>query len=219
MAALKKVYNVIALLALLHLVGVAGVLAFLIGTGRLTAADAKEIAHTLRVEAPAEAGPPDQTAKASTAEAATEAEPLPGSTEAEIRRRNLERIAMQAEHQLILANRQMLDVKRRQEELDQQVAAAEAEQKQLEQERTDEGFKKDIELLSMLKPTVALDSLLARPVDEAARIMMEMDTRQGKKIIEAAAKEPRKWSGMLRIQRRLRDLSPEAADQLDQKRQ
>ena len=219
MAALKKVYRVIALLALLNLLGVVGLVAFLVGTGRLSKADAEVIAKALRdpaaEQAEAEAAKVGEQKDTTGRTPTGEAEPLPDSTEAEIRRRNLERVAMQAEHQLILANRQMLDVKRRQEELEQQMAEAKAEQQQIEQERTEEGFKKDLELMSMLKPSVALDSLLVRPVDEAARIMMEIDARQGKKIIETAAKDPRKWAMMLEIQRRLRDMSPDAADALE----
>ena len=197
MDTLRKTYHLVALLALIHLLGLAGGAGFLVTTGRLTPQRVRAVVDVLRGEAPgAEESEPD----------AGEQGEVPDAAE-ELARRNLERVVMEANQRLILANRQMVEVKRRREELERQ----EAERAQLHsrqaEESAKEGFKKDLEILSVLKPKVALDSLLTRPIDDAARMVMAMDARTSKKIIEAAQKDPRKRTAMLAIQQSLRELS------------
>ena len=207
MDALKKAYRLVALLALIHLLGLAGGAAFLVTTGRLTPQRVRAVVDVLRGETPgAEESVSDAGEQSEMSNAGAQPS-APGSAAEELARRNLERVVMEANQRLILANRQMVEVKRRREELERQ----EAERAQLHsrqaEESAKEGFKKDLEILSVLKPKVALDSLLTRPVDDAARMVMAMDARNSKKIIEAAQKDPRKRAAMLAIQQRLRDLS------------
>ena len=207
MDTLKKAYHFVALLALIHLLGLAGGAAFLVTTGRITPQRVRAVVDVLRGEAPgAEESEPDAGEQGEVPDAGAQP-PAPGSVAEELARRNLERVVMEANQRLILANRQMVEVKRRREELERQ----EAERAQLHsrqaEESAKEGFKKDLEILSVLKPKVALDSLLTRPIDDAARMVMAMDARQSKKIIEAAQKDPRKRTAMLAIQQSLRELS------------
>ena len=203
----RKAYHLVALLALIHLLGLAGGAALLVTTGRLTPQRVRAVVDVLGGEAPgAEESVPDAGEQGEMSNAPAQP-PAPGSVAEELARRNLERVVMEANQRLILANRQMIEVKRRREELEKQ----EAERAQLHsrqaEESAKEGFKKDLEILSVLKPKVALDSLLTRPIDDAARMVMAMDARTSKKIIEAAQKDPRKRTAMLAIQRSLRDLS------------
>jgi len=203
---LKRIYNSVAVLALIHMFGLAGGLAFLASTGRLTPENARAVVEVFR----SEAADSEEGESASGREAPVAQAPAPppaGSVEEEVARRNLERVIMEANQRLILANRQMVEVKRRREELaDREAERAKARVEQAGQSAR-EGFKKDLEILSVLKPKVALDSLLARPPEDAALILMAMDARRGKRIIEAAQKDPRKRAAMQAIQLKLREQS------------
>lgn len=210
---LRQAYGIAAFLAVVHVMLAIGAVAWLAGSGRLSVDQFKTIVQIVRGEMPQAAmdAPAAQAAATQPALAATG--PVPGSDEEEIRRRHLERLRTQAQHQLLLANRQMVEVNRRREEFEQQVA----QQQQADQERGEEiaveGFEKDLELLQQVKPKTAVDRLLTRPVEDAARLLLAMDTRKSAKIIEAARKEPAKWAQMMAVLDRLRELSP--ATELD----
>ena len=205
----KRIYHVIALIALLNLVVGAGIVAFLAGSGRVTRGHLDAVVETLRGygELEEEAEPASDAPERSAGESEDEIGSV-GSEKEEITRRNLERQITQAEQRLLLATRTMMDVRRRREEFEREREAAAAEEIQKEEEQAADGFKKDVEFLESLTPKVALDRLLLRPVDDAARMLMVLDTRRGKKIIETAHKNPQKWESMVPILQRLRELSP-----------
>ncbi len=185
-------------------------LGYLMSSGKLTAENLRTVADIFSEQ-------PEAAEEALEAEAGLKEKkllavdaPRPGTTEEEIARRNLERLSLVADHRLKLANRQMVEVNRRSEEVEQQ-RVVETEQREAEAEQlADQAFKKDLEIVSLLKPKVAMDSLLARPMDDAARMLMAMEARKGKRIFEAARKDPGNWAKMLAIQRRLRELSSDA---------
>lgn len=205
---LKQAYGLVAFLAVIHVMLAIGAVAWLAGNGRLSVEKFKTVVQVIRGELP-ELPVSDSVAQvAETQPAIVSAAPGPGSDEEEIRRRHLERLRTQAQHQLLLANRQMVEVNRLREDFEGQVA----HQRQMEEERGEElaveGFEKDLELLQQVKPKIAVDRLLTRPVEDAARLLLAMDTRKSAKIVEAARKEPAKWAQMMAVLDRLRELSP-----------
>jgi hypothetical protein len=209
MKTLKTVYQLVALVALINAVILLGGLGYAIATGKLTPERVRAMVDVLHTEeTPAETvGDAVESDKAQQLAMATP--PPVGSNSEEVIRRDLERQAMETEHRLILARRQMVEVERRREELEQ----AEAKRAELLDAEAAEsaqlGFQKDLEYLAALNPKIAVDVLLAKEIDAAARLLVAMETRKGKKIIEAAQKDPRQRARMLEIQLRIPELKPE----------
>ncbi|GJM25486.1 MAG: hypothetical protein DHS20C16_19010 [Phycisphaerae bacterium] len=211
MKKLGKLYQFIALIALIHLGAILVGVGWLAKSGKLNKENMLAIAKVLGLaddaeqdETTEEGGSISAVVDASSTTKPTSA-PVTNSVQEELARRSLQRAVTQAEHRRVLANRAMLDVRRRREELErlaeQQSTKVETQTKQ----KAKEGFKKDLEILSSLKPKIALDSLLARSVDDAAQMMLLMETRQAKKIMEAASKDDAKWAQMIAIENKLRE--------------
>jgi len=202
METLKKCYHLFAGLALVNAMVLLGGLSYLVADGRLDAARVRAIVAMFK--------PVEEAAVEAAAEIASEqvgvgeAAPVASQVEREMARLNLERITRTAEDRLRYVSRLILDTERRREALEKEKAEAEQELAAEARREADEAFRKDLEVLSMLKPKVALDALLARPIDEAARSLLALDERTVKKIVETASKDDRKWQAMQAIQERMR---------------
>ena len=122
--------------------------------------------------------------------------------------REAERIRVELEQQLALVHSMMLRVttareafaKETQEQADRDEVTSNANEQ--------EGYKKQIEIYEALSPKVAVEHLLsmADPA-EAAGILVEMETRKAKKIVESA-KRGKQLAQMKAILRRVREVSP-----------
>jgi len=120
---------------------------------------------------------------------------------------------MQAEHQMLLARRLRLELDRKREEFEQRVDQQAQQQESIEESVATAGFEKEVEELSLVKPKVAVDRLLNRPIEDAAQLLSAMDARTSKKIIEAAYKNAAKWGQMNEILDRKRQLDASATEQ------
>ena len=101
------------------------------------------------------------------------------------------------------------------EQFQQDQADAERRQEQSVERRQMVGFQKQIEIYESLNPKVALDHLLSiTDPDEAAKILLAMNTRKAKKIVEAGKRDPQ-LTRMKEILRRLRDAAPERSAELE----
>jgi hypothetical protein len=200
---LKKLYHLIAGLALLNLLAVGALGGYLAGSGKLNLERLHAVVETLRApapdphaEAPADAADPPADA------VAPEGQPTPA--EREIARLNLERVTRAAQDQLNYASTIMVDIERRREDLEREKQALADARAAEEVASADENLQKELEVIGLLKPKVALDNLLARDPAAAARILLALDGRTAKKIVEAASKDPVKWEQILRIQEHMR---------------
>ena len=129
-------------------------------------------------------------------------------TDLDIMHREAERIRVELEQQLALVHSMMLRVttareafaKETQEQADRDEVTSNANEQ--------EGYKKQIEIYEALSPKVAVEHLLsmADPA-EAAGILVEMETRKAKKIVESA-KRGKQLAQMKAILRRVREVSP-----------
>ena len=202
----KVLYQVICLLAIANLVAIVGVVAFLYGTGRLDGERLEQIAAVLRGEDLAEA--------AATTPAATQpaTQPLEKGTaetrlarareEGDLAQRLLERRGRELEDRQQLADAMMLDIIRRQETLAEEQAALDEQQRKIREERLRSGFVKELELLAAVKPKVRKDLLAQKSDADVVRLMMEMDERAGKQVIEVC-KTPEEKAWMARILHRI----------------
>ena len=183
---LKKIYNLVALFALLNVMAIGGLLAYLAGTGKLTAERVEHVAAVLRGELPT-----PQTAEA---QEVGDAPPPTKSSDAiereqlaeETNRIQADRRRAVLDQQAATARAALLQVTRAREALERERAEFDAQQRNRQNQEKSAGFQKELALLSNMKPKTALEYLLRKPNEEAANILLLMDTRKAKRIIEGA---------------------------------
>ncbi|HUU83401.1 MAG TPA: hypothetical protein VM243_07855 [Phycisphaerae bacterium] len=186
MGAVKKAFRLVALLALLNVLAAGAGLAYLVGSGRLTAERVEQIATVLRGEWPA-----PQTAQA---QEIAPVEPPAKSAEAieneqtteQITRHMIDRRMAELEQQAATARAALLKVTREREAHQREKDEFAAQRRQRDTQERSEGFRKDLALLGSLNAKVAVDYLLQKPPEDAAQMLLQMETRKAKRIIEAA---------------------------------
>lgn len=214
MGAIKRGYQLFAFLALLHVIAIGGAIGYFAMTGKVTPDQLRAAIDVLRNVQPEvdESMAVEMESKSEGESESIVQAPVVDADAEELRRLNLQRVRMHAEQQLILAKRQIVEVRREREEFEQQVAQFNAKREQQGELVRGEAFEKELEILGQLKAKIALDRLLLLPVDDAARLLMQMDTRKSRKIIESAHKDQSKWSRMMEVQEQMRQLTPPADD-------
>ena len=96
----------------------------------------------------------------------------------------LEMLRRQVANERAMAEAARLEVLRERERMEQQRKQWEASrQKELEASQQS-GVQKELDYLASIKPAQSLMLLRGKPDAEAARVLMAMETRKGKKIIE-----------------------------------
>ena len=216
----KRAYDGLALFAILNAVVLGAMAAYLVASGAVDAVKVQRIAAVLRGEDRPEEHPAPVAEAGEAAGANGAAEPLgeqvaaDTSLELEIIRREADRLKEELRQQLALNNSILLRITTERENFRREREAA-AEQTAAERrERDKEGFDKQLAILEGVKADTAVTHLLALgDVDEAARILLAMEVRKAKKIVEAA-KRPDQLEQMKIILRRLRDVSPGRSAQL-----
>jgi hypothetical protein len=217
---LKKAYDTAALLALLNLLGLAGLVGALVATGQLNRERGVQLVEVLRGGGAVPPVPETLPATAEPTEASpTEPAPmtaLPPAESGEILRREAERLRTELDQRLALSNRVLLRVSMERETLQREQAEAARKQQEATAEADTSGFRKQVEIFEGLSPKVAIDYLLnVGDADDAARLLVAMDPRKSRKIVEAAKDEPQK-AAMQQILQRVREVAPTAAEQLEE---
>lgn len=215
----RRTYDAIALFALMNLLGLGGLGTYLINNGSLSAEKGRRMLAVLRGEddssSAVEAGSDDTQTQAEDEGGAVGVDLIAESEMGiEIMRREGERIKAELDQRLALNNSIMLRVTAEREEVKRERDEAANQQKTARRKRNAEGFKKQIAIYESLAPKVAVQHLLSLgEPDEAARILLEMDTGKAKKIVEAAKRGDR-MSKMMKILRRVREVAPDRTGEL-----
>ena len=209
----RRAYGYTALLALLHVIAATAVVSYLVGTGGLTMEKARELVRVMRGDAVAIQSQPvaphgDQPPTADTSAADAPLSFAQQQTALEMMRLESERIKTELDQRLALNNSIMLRVTAEREAFQRDQKTAVDAQSQSAALREREGFQKQLAIFENLAPKVAIEHLLQMENDDdAARILMEMDTRKAKKIVEAA-KRGKQMDTMRAILQRIRELAP-----------
>ena len=211
----KAIYQVICILAIANLVAVAGIIAFLFATDRLDAERVDQMAAVLRGEDLSERAPATPPAAPTTQPAekkdTAETQLARARERGDLAQRLLERRGREVEDRQRLAEALMLDIVRRQETLAEERAALEAQQRKIQEERLRSGFLKELELLASVKPKVRKDLLAQKSDTDVVKLMMEMDQRAGKQVIEACKRpEEKAWIGRILHQIQMQSETPSA---------
>lgn len=219
---LKRAYDAIALMALLNIVGLVGVVGVLAGTGTLTKDKAQSIVEIMRAPKPSAtttATPAGDGATPAAGRGRTDstttsaASPALSDMELEVVHREAERIKVEIDQRLALANGIMLKVRTEREAFRKDRDATAKQEQTAQARQQDEGFRKEIAIVESLSSKMALQHLLGlNDPDQAANMLMAMDTDRAKKIVESA-KRGEDLARMKVIVQRLRDVRPSRGDE------
>lgn len=216
---LKRLYDGVALFCLFNLLGLAGLTALLVSKETLTGEKLRSIAAILRGDEAlsSAAGLPEESVAPNTETATAEAAQmtLQPDRDVQLMRLEAERIKAELDQRLALNNSILLRVSAERERLQQAKEATKRQRRQQLDKRQSEGFLKQIAIYDALTPKVAVEHLLALPdPDAAAGILLEMETRKAKKIVEAA-KRGKQMEKMKSILQRIREVRRDRFDDLN----
>ncbi len=213
----RRTYDSLALVALLNVLGVAALVGFLVNSGALSAEKFRALAMVVRGEGvvvPPEAEDAEGTAEDAEKAKADASMAAISETGLEVLRLEANRIQAELDQRLALNNSIMLRVMTERENFKREQQESVQRQAVSQEEREGVGFKKQLAILESLPPKLAVRHLLDMDEpDEAARILLELETSKAKKIVESA-KRGEDMTKMKIILRRVRDVAPRRAKNL-----
>jgi hypothetical protein len=190
-----KMVSILGILSLLVVLAAGGTAAYLAVKGTLNG-------PSLRAAVAAVASPPAAADAASSRPAAASrpagknvaARQVPGQEGEAAIMGELEMLRRQVANERAMAEASRLEVLRDREQMEQQRKQWEVS-RQKELEATQQvGAQKELDYLASIKPAQALVLIRGKSDPEAARVLMAMETRKGKKIIELCKKpDEQEW--------------------------
>lgn len=221
----KRTYDMVALFVLLNVLGVGGLAGYLVSTGIIDGETMRTIGMVLRgdelvpvADDEAEtAAAPDENKKAAAGRPGDidNADPQ-AQMEIELLRRESERVQVELDQRLSLINSVLLRVENERKDLKRERAEAAKQDATETEQRRDGGFEKQIAIFDALSPKVAVQHLLGmNNPQEAAKILIALDTDKAKKIVEAARRGD-DLTQMQEILHRLRDAAPSRSAELQE---
>jgi hypothetical protein len=133
---------------------------------------------------------------------------LQAQVDVEILQREAARIKVELEQRLALNKSILLQVQNERDAFRREQDLLKRRQEETERQVRDEGFEKQIEIFQSLSPKVAVQHLLGMSdPDEAAKVLIALDSDRSRKIVEAARRDP-ELSQMQLILQRVRDVGP-----------
>lgn len=212
---LKRVYEIAALLALLNMLVLGGVVTAAALSGSITGEKLRSMVAIMQgqgvtspeVQEEDEVAPEDQ-------ESAKGDVSMQSQVDEEIVRRELARSKEELAQRLAQVNQALLRHKIKAEEFEKRRLAVAVREEAVATVRDQAGFKKRVELFDGLKAAVAVEFLLMEEPDEAARILLEMDVRKAKKVVEEA-KKLNQMQRMQDILQRIGEVAPLRSEELE----
>lgn len=181
---MKRLFQVISLIAIVQLLALSGLIGYMFATGRLTAERIDQIAKLIRGESAPTTAPATQPVVVAV---------KPESATSQIARSQVQHglLAMIAERQsrelqdrAKLNQTIQLDVVRKLEEIERREKAFVEQQKNLQEQQSQDGFARDLELMTSIDATRARKLLMMRKEPDVARMLMSMEPARAKKIID-----------------------------------
>ena len=207
----RRGYDAVALFALLNMAALVGIVGYLVGTGAVDGEKVRKAALVLRGEPfpiPQAQAEESKPAAAGAKPASSKANAVESEEELEIAHRESERIKAELEQRLALNNSILLKVRTEREAFQKERETATKQEQVSANVQREEGFRKQVAIMEALSPKVAIQHLLGlSDPDEAAKILMAMETGKAKKIVESA-KRGDEMTQMKRILQRVREAAP-----------
>jgi len=184
---MKRVYTILALLAMVNLFAIAGFVGFLFATGRLNKDRVGQVAQVLRGEYPA--SQPVAASQPTTQEAPPQRsgqEIAAGQARRETLQLQNERLEQESAQRKSLGESLEVRVLRRLEEIQKRNETFEKQKKALQQQSEQEGFTQALELYSGMDPKLAKDLLKSKEKDaDVVHLLTKMDSNRRTKIVNA----------------------------------
>jgi phosphotransferase system HPr-like phosphotransfer protein len=181
----RKIVNILGILSLLVVLGAGGTAAYLAIRGTLTGSSVRAAVAALTSQPAPEDAASSQPAAASRP-TIRNAGALhgPGQEGEAAIMGELEMLRRQVANERAMAEAARLEVLRERERMEQQRKQWEASRQEELESSQQSGVQKELEYLASIKPAQSLMLLRGKADAEAARVLMAMETRKGKKIIE-----------------------------------
>ncbi len=215
---MRRAFDFASILAMIHLAVLMGLGGYLASTGTLNRELLQQVVMLVRgedpiVDAVKENENTDQVIAGEKDEGETAF--VASQTDMEILQLEASRIKTELDQRLALNNSILLRAMTEREAFKKERKSAEQLDQQDDQKRKQMGFRKQIAIYESLAPKIAVQHLLNLPdMDEAARILLELETRKAKKIVEAA-KSLAQIHKMQQILQRVRDVVPNKFNDLN----
>jgi hypothetical protein len=189
---LRRIYGILAFVSLAALLAAGGLAGYLLGTGKLSAVRAERIAAVLRGELDtlpaASSQPASQPASAPVVQRARSADEIRQQRrEDRMQRAVLERSRRDVAAQRDLLNQTLQDVIARADRLDRERKQWLSDRERLSSVSRDEGFEREVKIVSKLSPAIAKDHLLTtwnKEKADAVRLFTALNESAGKRILE-----------------------------------
>ena len=194
---IRRLYSIIALLCVIHVVGGVGLLGTAVGTGRLDLETVRAVVKVVRGdEQPVETETvvPDPAAPAPVALASSESRIKELMAQQEIDRLKNDKARVDLDQQRILLDRAMMRLERERQDHVKRVAGYDKKIAAEREQQLSESFNVLVRTIGSMKPKNALQALMQRSDGEAVRILHELPQRSRTTIMDAC-KEPdqRTW--------------------------
>lgn len=225
---IRRLYELASLVALLNMLALAGAGGYALTSGLIDGAKVQRVIAVLRGdEMPVKVANADRkvesaeviphdTAAAEAAEPVRDDVPVTSQMDLEIMRREAERIKEELRQRLALNNSILLRVTTERESFQKDREMVKKQEEARAAERHEGGFVKQVEIYEGLAPKLAAQHLLGiKEPEEAAKVLMAMEPRKARKIVEAA-KRGDQMDRMMVILQRVREVAPAKSEELDQ---
>jgi hypothetical protein len=218
MSTLRVMVRAVCLIVALHGIATLGLVVCLLASGELTPARMERLTAAWREPETAHTQPtaatmPSQPSAKHGKSAETIAQ---DAMEREILWRERERIATELEQKEQAIRAALVLVSQKRDAFDELKKQEAEKTRKLSQLSMQDGYKKQLEIVSNLSPKSAVEFLVNQQPADAARMMLDLDARQSRKIYEAAKSRNDK-ARMNEILTLLRESAPARAEELVRK--
>jgi len=181
---MRRVLQAISLFAVTQLLAIGGLVGYLVGTGRLNAERADQIAKVLRGEWPKPAPPATQPVEPKSVPETASSQLVRSREQREFYSLLAQRQVRELEDRARLNRMIQLDVVQKLEEIEKRQQEMQDRQKERSQRPARDGFSKEIEVFSTIEATRARKLLMGQREPDAVRLLMELDPGRVRKIVD-----------------------------------
>lgn len=208
---MKRALRLLSFVALVQFLATGGFLGYLFATKRLDAARIERIADVLRGRDTVAEAPATQPAPVTTQPEQATSRIARNREYQEIASLIVERQQRELDDRLRLSQSVQLDVVRRLEEIGRREKAFAAQEKRFREQQMQDGFARELEVVSTIEPARARKLLMMQKETDAVRLLMSMEGARTKKIFDTC-KNPDELEWARRILNQLERVNGERAD-------
>jgi flagellar motility protein MotE (MotC chaperone) len=191
---IKRLYQILAFVAVANLFAVGGLIGFLVASGRLNAERAEQIAVVLRGEFPRPAAQASRPASAPEEPQTSRQELVQNESRQRLAELFSDRRQRDIEDRNRLNQAMQMDVDRQLEQLHTREQEFQKERKKAREAATESSLQQVLDIYSDMEPKLAKDVLITRKDPDSVQILMRLDPGRRKKIVNTCkTAEEKAW--------------------------